>query len=90
MAGRSAPTSSVATGAKSWHGCLKTVQGPILASLGGHVRHKRDLLEQVLDARQCAHTVWKLRDLRRARPTASDHSGEGGRVAGSFVIRSRG
>ena len=43
----------------------------ILASLSGHVRHKRDLLEQVLAARLDPHAVWKLRDLLRAHDAAS-------------------
>ena len=43
----------------------------ILASLSGHVRRKRDLLEQVLEARLDPHAVWKLRDLLRAHDAAS-------------------
>ena len=42
----------------------KILAGP--ASLSGHVRHKRELLEQVLEAELDAHVVWKLRDLLRA------------------------
>ena len=56
--------------AKFWHGCLKTAQGPIRASLGGHVQQKRDLLERVLEARLDTRTVWKPRDLRRAHDAA--------------------
>ena len=43
----------------------------IRASLSGHVRRKRDLLEQVLEARLDPHAVWKLRDLLRAHDAAS-------------------
>ena len=43
----------------------------ILASLSGHVRHKRELLEQVLEAQLDAHAVWKLRDLLRAHDAAN-------------------
>ena len=37
----------------------------ILASLSGHVRPKRDLLRQVLEARPDAYTLWRLSDLLR-------------------------
>ena len=42
----------------------------ILATLSGHVRHKRELLEQVLAAKLDAHAVWKLGDLLRAHDAA--------------------
>ena len=37
-----------------------------MRSLSGHVRPKRELLEQVLEAHLDAHGVWKLRDLLAA------------------------
>ena len=37
----------------------------ILDSLSGHVRPKRDLLRQVLEARPDAYTLWRLSDLLR-------------------------
>ena len=46
-------------------------QAEILASLSGHVRHKRELLEQVLEAQLDAHAVWKLGDLLRAHEAAN-------------------
>ena len=46
-------------------------QDEILASLSGHVRHKRELLEQVLEAQLDAHAVWKLGDLLRAHEAAN-------------------
>ena len=47
-------------------------QDEILASLSGHVRHKRELLEQVLEAQLDAHAVWKLGDLLRAHEAANE------------------
>ncbi len=41
------------------------------AALSGHVRHQRDLLEQVLEAQLDSHAVWKLRDLLRAHDAAN-------------------
>ena len=46
-------------------------QAEILASLSGHVRHKRELLAQGLEARLDAHAVWKLGDLLRAHEAAN-------------------
>ena len=43
----------------------------ILASLTGHVRPKRALLERVLEADLDAHGVWKLRDLLAAHDRAN-------------------
>ena len=43
----------------------------ILASLSGHVQHKRELLGQVLAARLDEHALWKLSDLLRAHDAAS-------------------
>ena len=43
----------------------------ILRSLTGHVRPKRALLEQVLEADLDAHGVWKLRDLLAAHDRAN-------------------
>ena len=48
----------------------------ILASLSGHVRHKRELLEQVLEAQLDAHAVWKLGDLLRAHEAANQSIAE--------------
>ena len=42
----------------------------ILASLSGHVRRKRELLEEVLEAGLRPHSVWRLRDLLRAHDAA--------------------
>ncbi len=43
----------------------------ILATLSGHVRHKRELLAQVLQAKLDAHAVWKLGDLLRTHEAAN-------------------
>ena len=48
----------------------------ILAALSGHVRHKRALLEQVLEAKLDAHAVWKLGDLLRAHEAANQSMAE--------------
>ena len=45
-------------------------RGRILASLSGHVRRKRALLEAILEARLDACAVWKLGDLLRAHDAA--------------------
>ena len=48
----------------------------ILAALSGHVRPKRALLEQVLEAKLDAHAMWKLGDLLRAHEAANQSIAE--------------
>ena len=43
----------------------------ILEGLSGHVRHRQELLQQVLEANLDADGVWKLRDLLQAHDRAS-------------------